>query len=102
MYQLKLLIFEIYQKKHHHLSPMNICYYSIIEKSIFENYERGENLNPRDNYYFSKNVFEMFKKYPWKILINEFSNIKNNFEEDYQMNENPKYYKGYSLGDIAA
>ena len=41
-------------------------------------------------------------KLPVQNIINEFSNIKNNFEEDYQINENPKYYKGYSLGDIAA
>ena len=44
----------------------------------------------------------MMKKYPWKVLKNEFSDIKNIFEEDYKSFEKPKYYKGYSLGDIAA
>ena len=93
---INLAIDTAYNESEHYVAPKELQAIKdfIIEKSIFENYERGENLNPRDNYYFSKNVFE--------ILINEFSNIKNNFEEDYQMNENPKYYKGYSLGDIAA
>ena len=101
---INLAIDTAYNESKHYVAPKELQAIKdfIIERSIFENYERRENLNPRDNYYFSKNVFEMFKKYPWKILINEFSNIKNNFEEDYQMNENPKYYKGYSLGDIAA
>ena len=74
---INLAIDTAYNESEHYVAPKELQAIKdfIIEKSIFENYERGENLNPRDNYYFSKNVFEMFKKYPWKILINEFSNI---------------------------
>ena len=101
---INLAIDAAYNESNHYVPPKELQAIKdfIIEKSIFENYGKGENLDPKDNYYFSKNVFDMFKKYPWKILKNEFSNIKNNFEEDYQINKNPKYYKGYSLGDIAA
>ena len=101
---INLAIDTAYNESNHYVAPKELQAIKdfIIEKSIFENYGKGENLDPKDNYYFSKNVFDMFKKYPWKILKNEFSNIKNNFEEDYQINKAPEYYKGYSLGDIAA
>lgn len=101
---INLAIDKAYDESNYYVPPKELQAIKdfIIEKSVFDTYEEKENLNPRDNYYFSKNVFEMMKKYPWKVLKNEFSNIKNIFEEDYKSFENPKYYKGYSLGDIAA
>ena len=100
---INLAIDTAYNESDHYVSPKELQAIKdfIIEKSIFENYGKEENLNPRDNYYFSKNVFEMVKKYPWRILKNEFDNIKSIFDNDFQVFENPKYYKGYSLGDIA-
>ena len=61
-----------YNETNHYISPKDLQAIKdfIIEKSVFENYGKQENLNPRDNYYFSKNVFEMVKKYPLKCLSN--------------------------------
>ena len=80
---INLAIDKAYDESNYYVPPKELQAIKdfIIKKSIFDSYEEKENLNQKDNYYFSKNVFEMVKKYPWKVLKNEFSNIKNIFEE---------------------
>ena len=78
---INLAIDKAYNESNYYVPPKELQAIKnfIIEKSVFDNYEEKENLNPKDNYYFSKNVFEMMKKYPLKVLKNEFTNIKNIF-----------------------
>ena len=79
---INLAIDTAYNESKHYVAPKELQAIKdfIIERSIFENYERRENLNPRDNYYFSKNVFEMFKKWhfstAYKTLFEKNSKTK--------------------------